>query len=548
MSNKSDSPAPPVEQYSNVDDVYSTVASNSSAASRVDSICDNEALFTSIYNDTEEINEINNDNDNNQIEPENSESSNFQLGQKEFDESELDREEEEGEQKNIINTRNHSENKSTGSGEISEIDEDSIQLTDNPEWQTKSKHIFILSEAGKPIYSLHGNETKLMSFMGLLQALVSIIECDNENQLNHVIAGDHKVVFLHKSHLIFVSVCNDPKKSIEQLELELNYVYNQIISIVTDSLIEKIFSRYPNYDLRNKLTGTEKLVDNIIKRFNNDYGMLLNCVNSYPLRFETRDQIARMIAQQISSIKYVLFGLLLFDNNLVALIRPKTKNIHPVDVHLLVNVITGLDTPKSSEFTWYPICLPNFDSRGLMYAYISHLDEQCKTCLILLTGLCNQDQSSELNECRKRIQQKLHSQNLNQGLNIKYKDPSLRLEQIGVSELKHFLFKDNKIFQYFVSDHAPPYANNPEEQQRIFDIYQRLYHRLHNRTNTLRIIYIQQKYETVLGWMTSSFEIYATFSPLITKEKAVRAINKLLDFTQKNKQKIFLSSMPTLQR
>lgn len=206
-----------------------------------------------------------------------------------------------------------------------------------------------------------------MSFMGLLQALVSICECDNENKLNHVIAGDHKIVFLHKSHLIFVCVSNEPEKCIEQLEIELDYVYNQIISIVTLSLIEKIFGRHPNYDLRNKLTGTEKLVTNIIRRFKNDYGMLLNCVNSFPLRFETRDQIARMIAQQINAIKYVLFGLLLFDNKLVALIRPKTKNIHPVDVHLLVNVITGLDTPKTSEFTWYPICLPHFDSSGIIY-------------------------------------------------------------------------------------------------------------------------------------------------------------------------------------
>ncbi len=183
-----------------------------------------------------------------------------------------------------------------------------------------------------------------------------------------------------------------------------------------------------------------------------------------------------------------------------------------------------------------------------MYAYISHLDEECNTCLILLTGLCNQDQSSELNECRKRIQQKLNAPNISQYLNVKYRDISLRLEQIGVAELKHFVFKDNKIFQYFLSDFAQPYSQNAEQQQRIFDIYQRLYHKLHNPTNSLRIVYIQQKYETVLGWMTSSFEIYATFSPLVTKEKAVRAINKLLDFTQKNKQKIFLSSMPTLNR
>lgn len=560
MSNKSESPSPlnePSEFQSGNVDVYSTVGSSNSTNSHAQSICDNDVMFSSIYDDATsklEDEPENNEStkiDNNETDLKNSdqleesETNNFQLGQKDFDETELDHEQKE--QDLSLKTRHLSDN--VGSpDDASEDDEDSVQLTDNHEWKNKSKHIFILSESGKPIYSLNGSETKLMSFMGLLQALVSIIECDNENKLNHVIAGDHKIAFLHKSYLIFVCVCNEPDKSIEQLQLELNYVYNQIISIVTLSLIEKIFSRHPNYDLRNKLTGTEKLVTNIIKRFNNDYGMLLNCVNSYPLRFETRDQIARMIAHQISSIKYVLFGLLLFDNKLVALIRPKTKNIHPVDVHLLVNVITGLDTPKSSEFTWYPICLPNFDSNGLMYAYISHLDDQCKTCLILLTGLCNQDQSSELNECRKRIQQKLQTQNLNQLLNIKYKDSSLKLEQIGMPELKHFLFKDNKILQYFVSDYGLPYTNNPAEQQRIFDIYQKLYHKLHNTTNSLRIIYIQQKYETVLGWMTSSFEIYVTFSPLVTKEKAVRAINKLLDFTQKNKQKIFLSSMPTLQR
>lgn len=132
-------------------------------------------------------------------------------------------------------------------------------------------------------------------------------------------------------------------------------------------------------------------------------------------------------------------------------------------------------------------------------------------------------------------------------MNSKTKDNSLRLEQIGVVELKHFLFKDNKIFQYFVSDFALPYSS-AEQQQRIFDMYQKLYHKLHNKTNSLKIIYMQQKYETILGWMTSNFEIYATFSPLVTKDITIRAINKLLDFTQRNKLKIFLNAMPTIQR
>lgn len=133
-------------------------------------------------------------------------------------------------------------------------------------------------------------------------------------------------------------------------------------------------------------------------------------------------------------------------------------------------------------------------------------------------------------------------------MSSKSKDSSLRLDQIGIPELKHFLFKDNNIFQYFVSDYALPHAQSLEQQQHIFDMYQRLYHKLHNKNNGLKIIYMQQKYETILGWMTSGFEIYATFSPLVTKSITIRAINKLLEFTQKNRLKIFLNAMPTLQR
>ena len=174
--------------------------------------------------------------------------------------------------------------------------------------------------------------------MGLLQALVSIIEFDKQNSSNsetdeskeakndknslrHVMAGELKIVFMHRSHLILVNVSREADVCTEQLELELNYCYNQILSVCTLSLINKIFAKHHNYDLRNKLTGTEKLLTNILRRLRDDYGMLLNCVNSYPVQYETREQIARLIAQQISPLRYVIFGLLLYDNKLVSLIR-----------------------------------------------------------------------------------------------------------------------------------------------------------------------------------------------------------------------------------
>jgi hypothetical protein len=117
--------------------------------------------------------------------------------------------------------------------------------------------------------------------MGIMQALVSIIECDENNRLKCIISGDHKFLFLHRDHLIFENILKEKNKCIEQMYLELHYVYSQIVSVVTLLIINKIFKTHHNYDLRNKLSGTEKLLTNIVKQSKNDYGMLLSCVNCY---------------------------------------------------------------------------------------------------------------------------------------------------------------------------------------------------------------------------------------------------------------------------
>eukprot|EP00061_Rhincodon_typus_P006961 g28127.t1 len=43
-------------------------------------------------------------------------------------------------------------------------------------WRQHRKHIFVFSDAGKPIYSRYGTEESLSSIMGVMVALVSFIE------------------------------------------------------------------------------------------------------------------------------------------------------------------------------------------------------------------------------------------------------------------------------------------------------------------------------------------------------------------------------------
>lgn len=50
-------------------------------------------------------------------------------------------------------------------------------------WRLHQKHVFVLSEAGKPVYSRYGSEEALSSTMGVMVALVSFLEADTNTTL-----------------------------------------------------------------------------------------------------------------------------------------------------------------------------------------------------------------------------------------------------------------------------------------------------------------------------------------------------------------------------
>ena len=52
------------------------------------------------------------------------------------------------------------------------------------------KHIFVFSEAGKPIYSRYGKEEAMVSLYGVMQALLSCVQ-DQDDDLKCIRTGDH---------------------------------------------------------------------------------------------------------------------------------------------------------------------------------------------------------------------------------------------------------------------------------------------------------------------------------------------------------------------
>lgn len=90
-------------------------------------------------------------------------------------------------------------------------------------WLAQKKHIFVLSQAGKPIYSRHSSEDKLVTVMGVMQALVSFVQ-DGNDMIRSIHAGNTNFVFLLKGPLILVSV-SKTCESVPQLVLQLTWVH-----------------------------------------------------------------------------------------------------------------------------------------------------------------------------------------------------------------------------------------------------------------------------------------------------------------------------------
>ena len=141
----------------------------------------------------------------------------------------------------------------------------------------------------------YGNEDKLVTIFGVMQALVSFV-LDKKDLLRCIVAGDHKFVFLVRDHLILVAVSRT-HESMQQLLLQLSYVYNQVLSVLTHSQLSRIFKQRHNYDLRRLLTGAEKFFDNLLNLIDHDPSLLLGAVRCLPLSSQVRDTIAQSIVQ-----------------------------------------------------------------------------------------------------------------------------------------------------------------------------------------------------------------------------------------------------------
>ncbi|XP_026858889.2 vacuolar fusion protein MON1 homolog B [Electrophorus electricus] len=439
-------------------------------------------------------------------------------------------------------------------GTPSPLSEDGIPVRASPHreedisgesWRQHRKHVFVLSEAGKPIYSRYGSEEALSSTMGVMMALVSFVQ-SGDNVIRSVYSDEHTVVFMQQGPLVLVSVSSS-RQSEQQLRDELLYVYNQIVSMLTQASITRIFENKKNYDLRRLLAGSEKILDGLLDLVDSDPSFLLSAVHCLPVASSFRDALGHILQKSITP--NLVFSILIAKNQLLTIVQERTvlgdARLNAADLHLLLNLVGASSAFQAGEI-WTPICLPGFNPDCYFYAYISYLDPpECTVCLLLLST--DKEAFYAVAECKRKIEEAMQAQN---ALSAIAKAQFYSVSQVGVSDLRHFMYKpfdvpDNhrQLTQFTSPEMEAPYSN-AEERTRLLDLYRDMHSRVHSSSRPLKLIYHVAERETLLAWVTGKFELYTCFSPLVTKACAINAITKLLRWVKKEEERLFIRYPP----
>ncbi|XP_060532485.1 vacuolar fusion protein MON1 homolog A [Cylas formicarius] len=418
-----------------------------------------------------------------------------------------------------------------------DIASDSEEEEDTQNWVSKKKHIFVLSAAGKPIYSRYGNEDKLAWLFGVMQTLVSFIQSNGDN-IKSIHAGDTNFIFLTRKPLILVAVSKTGETT-TQLTTQLNYVFNQITSMLTLTRLTKIYEQRQNYDLRRLLTGVERLIHHILNFSEIEPEFTLGAVQCLPLASSVRDSISSAIINACNKIKNLVFAILLANNRLITMVRLKKYCLHPADLHLVFNLVQASESLKHSE-NWAPLCLPRFDASGFLYAHVSYLAEDCQACLLLLT--VEKDVFFTLREAKQKIVEKLRRGNCLEAINESLASAEETPASAGFPELRHYLYKCKSTAQFYQPSIGPPYSKDPV---KLMELYKRAHCKIHHPTRPLKLVFDRSSSEAVLSWDTKGFELYMVFEPLIQTDCAINLVGRLLNWIKKREDRLFHLNAPT---
>ncbi len=271
----------------------------------------------------------------------------------------------------------------------------------------------MLNSAGRPIFSLHGDEQAQAGLTALIQALISVAQSQGD-QLRCIRAGDATVVLLVRCaalvqlgrarcccccccctrccsslgarrmrgqahagrsaaaspaprrarrgpiYLVAASRAGEPAAALHR---QLQLLHAQLLLIVSSS-VERALERNPGFDVRALLgSGAATLRLLASESFARSPAYLLEATEPLALAPADRRAAAEGLQEAVAR-GGALYGALLVGSRAVAVARGgELPPLHPHDLLLLATFVESTESLRVGEcFT--PICLPHWQPKG----------------------------------------------------------------------------------------------------------------------------------------------------------------------------------------
>ncbi|PMD17966.1 DUF254-domain-containing protein [Hyaloscypha hepaticicola] len=343
------------------------------------------------------------------------------------------------------------------------------------QWKSKFKHYLILSSAGKPIYSRHGDQNLINGYIGIIQTIISFFQ-GAKDPLTGFTAGKTRFVVSTDGPLYFVAI-SKLGESDAQLRAQLEALYMQILSTLTLPTLTQLFTNRPNTDLRGPLEGTETLLSSLADSFTRGSpSALLSALECLKIRKSQRHVINNTLLK--ARTEKLLYGLIVAGGRLVSVVRPKRHSLHPSDLQLIFNMLFEAGSVQAGGGeNWIPVCLPGFNNRGYLYMYVSFLnafddgvnsDEPASTAhnasrgdeIAILLISADKESFFELKQMRDDVVKQLEKNGSMDIIKtaIRQGRPSTT-DIVSGTQLKHFLYKSRANVQFTMPSFSPHFSS-----------------------------------------------------------------------------------------
>ncbi|EPS33879.1 hypothetical protein PDE_08841 [Penicillium oxalicum 114-2] len=415
-------------------------------------------------------------------------------------------------------------------------------------WKSKQKHFLIISAAGKPIWTRHGDGGLISTYVGVVQTIISFYE-DSNDHLRSFAAGDTKFVFVTRGPLYLVAISR-MMESDNQLRLQLEALYMQILSTLTLPSLTHLFSVRPSTDLKRPLQGSETLLSSLADSFTRGSpSTLLSALESLKLRKVHRQTINNALLK--TRTKNLLYGLVVAGGRLVSVVRPKKHSLHPGDLQLIFNMIFEADGIKAGGGeSWVPVCLPGFNSSGYLYMYVSFLklrdgigehediskDESVAVVLISPA----KESFFEMQGMRDALVEQMEKNGSMQVIAASIeKGRPATTDIVPGTVLHHFIYKSRANVQFTMSTYSPEFTSD-SRKRRLISVYNNIHSSIHAKNSHVKVHHCVSRSASSFAWVTPIFELYCVAEPNANRNALIQGASKIAQWAQREEERLFI--------